>query len=126
MTRYATYDDYLTRCPGGRLEVCQADTWLAAAQRDVDALTYGRIVDRGWDNLTPYQRDLICQAVCEQAEFRGEYGELLSNPLASYGINGVSMSWDSSKLMQCRGVYTRPAIYSLLQQTGLTYRGVDG
>lgn len=124
MTRYATYDDYLERCPGGPLEVCQADKWLMAAQRDVDTLTYNRITAGGWDSLTPYQQDLVRQAVCEQAEFAAEYGELLSNPLASYGINGVSMSWDSGKLLQLRGVYTRPAIYALLQQTGLTYRGV--
>ena len=53
-----------------------------------------------------------------------QYGELLDNPLASYSVNGVSMSWDKSKILRVSDVDTSSAVYSLLRKTGLTYRGV--
>ena len=49
---------------------------------------------------------------------------MLGNPLASYSVNGVSMSWDKGAVQCVCGVYTSPAILSILSQTGLTYRGV--
>ena len=59
-----------------------------------------------------------------QADFVAEYGAMLDNPLASYGINGVSMSWDNSKIKCVGGVYTSGSIYGLLVQSGLAFRGV--
>ena len=97
---------------------------IKQAESDIDSLTFNRIRAIGVDLLTEYQRDLVKRAIIEQVEFRAEYGEMLENPLASYAINGVSMSWDNSKIKQISGVFTTTHIYGLLRQTGLTYRGV--
>jgi len=95
---------------------------LEDAQRDIDALAFGRIRAIGLGALTPFQRGLVKRAVVLQADFRAQYGDLLDNPLASYAINGVSMSWDSAKIRSVAGVYTHGDVYSLLRQTGLACR----
>lgn len=119
--RYATMNDYIHVCPEGSATRQE----LEAAEYDIDSLTFNRIVSRGFDLLAERQRELVTRAVCLQADFLHEYGELISNPLSSYAINGVSMSWDKSMLVQQDGVNTLRSIYALLQQSGLTYRGLD-
>ena len=108
--RYVTIDDYMRICPEG--DATQQN--LESAEYDIDSLTFNRIIGQGFDRLAE-----------RQADFLREYGELLSNPLSSYAINGVSMSWDKSMLVQQDGVSTLRSIYALLQQSGLTYRGLD-
>lgn len=97
---------------------------LLKASEDIDSLTFNRIVGKGFSNLSTLQQKLVKQAVVDQADFNYEYGGVVGNPLASYSINGVSMSWDSDKVMQMSGIFTTSSIYGLLRQTGLTYRGV--
>lgn len=119
--RYVTIDDYMRICPEG--DATQQD--LESAEYDIDGLTFNRIVSCGFDQLAERQKELVTRAVCLQADFLHEYGELLGNPLSSYGINGVSMSWDKSMLVRQDGVNTLHNIYALLQQSGLTYCGLD-
>lgn len=103
----------------------ELDLQLAAASDDIDAMTYNHIGgDTGLPALTAFQQEKICRATCMQADFRHDYGDLLSNPLSSYGINGVNMQWDKSVLVQQGSTFTTNAVLSLLRQTGLTYRGV--
>lgn len=92
---------------------------LKDAEEDVNALTFGRIAARGFDALTAFQQDKVQLAVARQADFRQQYGEILSNPLASYSINGVSMSWDKSAVREYAGVQTCSGVISCLMQTGL-------
>lgn len=124
---YVSASEYAEICgTNAPILEAQRETELSAAEKDIDALTFNRITACGFDALTPFQQDLVRRAVCAQANFRYEYGGMLSNPLASYGINGVSMSWDNSKVQNASGVYTPTGVLSLLLQTGLTYRGVCG
>ena len=102
----------------------QLDQALKDAERDIDSLTFCRIRAMGMDTLTDFRRELVKLAVVRQADFRAQCSELLENPLASYSINGVSMSWDKGAVQCIDGVYTAPPIMALLRQTGLTYRGV--
>lgn len=120
--RYVTKAEYDSIIPGG--DASESD--LSQAEYDVDALTFNRIrAAGGISDLTDLQRELVKRAVCLQAGFRHDYGELLDNPLSSYGINGVSMQWDRSVLIQEGPIRTTSAVLSLLQQTGLTYRGLE-
>lgn len=100
--RYVTIDDYMRICPEG--DATQQN--LESAEYDIDSLTFNRIIGQGFDRLAARQKELVTRAVCLQADFLREYGELLSNPLSSYAINGVSMSWDKSMLVQQDGVST--------------------
>ena len=87
-------------------------------------MTYGRIYARGFDTLSAFQQEKVKLAVARQADFRSQYSDLLSNPLSSYSINGVSMSWDKSVLTKATGVDTSRDVTGVLNQTGLTYQGV--
>ena len=97
---------------------------LKEAEEDVNVMTYGRIAARGFDALTEFQQSKVKKAIARQADFREQYTSILSAPLASYSINGVSMSWDKGELVEFGGVYTSRDVLGLLNQSGLTYRGV--
>ena len=125
MAAYATVTDYLMLYPDGdTLKPGAIDDALDKASREVDALTFCRIVRCGFEGLTPFQQGLVRRAACAQAHFALVYGELLESPLASYGINGVSMGFKDGAVLDVGGVFTNHEVVGLLRQTGLTWRGV--
>lgn len=96
---------------------------LIQASRHVDALTFNRIVGRGFSNLTEYQQEIIKEVVCQQAEFETENADMIASVLASYSINGVSMQFGSAwNVFTDKGVAMRRDTYALLCQTGLCCR----
>ena len=95
---------------------------LCLASDAVDALCYGRIRKVGFANLTEFQQEKVKKAVCLHAKFLLTYGDLLDSPLSSYGINGVSMSFDASKVVTQGGVTTNQAVMQQLRQSGLATR----
>jgi hypothetical protein len=97
---------------------------IKEAEEDVNIMTYGRIYARGFNTLSTFQQEKVKLAIARQVDFRSQYSDLLSNPLSSYSINGVSMNWDKSVLTKSNGVYTSQDVAGVLNQTGLTYRGV--
>ena len=116
---YLNPSEYSGNIPAEKLE-----TRLRRACRDIDSLTFNRIVKAGFENLTEFQQELIREAVQLHADFCYDNAELLESPLASYAINGVSMSFDKSKIVTVGDVTTSNEVYSLLMQTGLCYRGL--
>ena len=93
------------------------------ASRHIDALTYNRIVGRGVSILTEFQRDIIREVVCQQAEFEYENADMIASVLSSYSINGVSMQFGSAwNVFTDKGVAMRRDTYALLCQTGLCCR----
>ena len=96
---------------------------LREASRHIDSLTYNRIVGRGFFNLTPYQKEIIKEVVCLQAEFYHENADEISTVLSSYSINGVSAQFGSSwNVFTDKGIAMRRDVYALLTQTGLCCR----
>lgn len=90
------------------------------ASRHIDTLTYNRIVGRGFDNLTEFQKNVIQEVVCRQAEFEYENADEISSVLSSYSINGVSAQFGSSwNVFTDRGIAMKRDDYALLCQTGL-------
>lgn len=124
MPAYATPDDYTRYCPGGTLSGDDLNAALERASSQIDALCYGRIRRAGFDNLTEFQQECIRQAACLHAEFLTNYADALESPLQSYGINGVSMTFDANRVRHQGGMTTSGEVYSLLLQTGLAHRGV--
>lgn len=124
MAAYATPGDYARYCPGGPLSEDSVNAFLERASAQVDGLCYGRIRRAGFNNLTEFQQECIRKATCLQAEFLASYADALESPLQSYGINGVSMTFDGTKVRQQGGVTASGEVYSLLLQTGLAHRGV--
>lgn len=96
--------------------------YLKNASRDIDVLTYNRIVDKGFDNLTDYQKEVIKEVCCEHASFLYENETMLKIYLSSYAINGVNMSFGNSWNMHIEnGVAIDKSLYERLCSTGLCY-----
>lgn len=120
--QYATIDALKRHVPELSLEDDVARAILRQASDAVDALCYGRIRKIGFDNLTQFQKEKVRKAVCYHAAFLYTYGEALSSPLASYGINGVSMSFSTDRTVTQGGVTTTNAVMAQLMQSGLASR----
>ena len=129
MALYARYEDYLSLVSCGEVsEIDQnladnvLDNLFALASDAVDALCYGRIRKVGFENLTDFQQEKVKKAVCLHAVFLHTYEGLLNSPFSSYGINGVSMSFDATKVVTQGGVTTNTAVMQQLRQSGLATR----
>ncbi|MEK4512864.1 hypothetical protein [Paenibacillus sp. FSL K6-2524] len=117
---YATTADY-DRYGDGSIPAEQLDKALDRATDQVDRLTYNRIVARGFDSLSPFQRTNVIKAVCQQADFTFKYGEYLTMPLSGYSAGSTSMSFKATT--GAGGVQTTDAVIDLLMPTGLANRG---
>lgn len=120
---YAT-PEYYTDTYGGTLilenDIARA---LQIASRHIDSLTYNRIVGRGLSSLTQFQRDIIQDVVCQQADFETENADEINSILSSYSINGVSAQFGSNwNVFTDKGVAMKRDLYALLCQTGLCCR----
>ncbi|MBQ1292958.1 MAG: hypothetical protein IIY21_02885 [Clostridiales bacterium] len=124
-----SYTAYVTSCEYAEMGYSsiapdKMDAYLRRASRDVDALTFNRIVAKGFDNLTDFQKEIIKEVVCEQANFLYENSDAISSILDSYAINGVSMKFGSGfNVIIEGGLPIQSTVYSLLKQTGLCWRG---
>lgn len=119
---YADFGEFCSYAPELTADDTVVDTLLERASDDVDALCYGRIRKIGFGNLTEFQQEKIKKAVCYHAAFLYSYGEMVSSPLASYGINGVSMSFSTDRTVTQGGVTTTNAVMTQLRQSGLATR----
>lgn len=120
---YAT-PEYYTDTYGGTLilenDIARA---LQIASRHIDSLTYNRIVGRGFSSLTQFQRDIIQDVVCQQADFETDNADEINSILSSYSINGVSAQFGSNwNVFTDKGVAMKRDLYALLCQTGLCCR----
>lgn len=97
--------------------------YLKKASRQIDELTFNRILHYGFDRLTPFQRDIVQTVICEQAEFLFDNNDIINSALNEYSINGVSMKFgDSVNVQYISGVPIERKTYALLKQTGLCCR----
>lgn len=97
---------------------------LRAASRQIDTLTFNRIIAKGFDKLTEFQQEIIKEVVCKQANFNYDNASALDSILDSYAINGVSMRFGTGFNVELlEGVPIQKTTYSLLEQTGLCWRG---
>ena len=98
--------------------------YLKLASRNVDILTFNRIYVIGFENLTPFQQEIVKEVVSEYADFIYENEDIVNSYLSNYSINGVNMSFDNSKLYSQDGVVVDKSLYNRLVLTGLCYRGI--
>lgn len=94
--------------------------YVKAVCGDINTLTFNRITD--YFGLTAFQQKTILSVCSGMLHFRYENAALLDIVLKSYGINGVSMSFDDASVRMIDGVYVPGDVYALLRQTGLTCR----
>lgn len=120
---YITPKYYLDIYKGSIIPADGLDKGLRQASRHIDSLTYNRIAGRGFSNLTPFQQDVIREAVCQQADFEHENADEINTILSSYSLNGASVQFGSSwNVFTDKGVAMKRDTYALLFQTGLCCR----
>ena len=101
----------------------EARRYLVQASRHIDSLTYNRIIGRGFFSLSPFQRELIQEICCKQAEFEYRNKDIFEMILSGYSINGVSMQFGESwNVTTQKGIPMRRDVYEQLCQTGLCCR----
>ena len=86
---YVTPEYYTEEYGGGTVPEEKLSVALRQASRHVDSLTYNRIVGQGFSNLTNFQKEMIREVVCSQADFEHENEDEINTILSSYSINGV-------------------------------------
>lgn len=119
---YASFFDY-SIAGGTMLTNETAEKYLEWASRDIDTLTFNRIVARGFENLTEFQQKIVREATCQLADFEAENEELLNSALTGYSINGVSAQFGEGMNMTVEnGVAIPRRLYAFLCQSGLCCR----
>lgn len=94
---------------------------LSRASDNVDSMTFNRIGgDAGFAALTPFQQGQVKKAVCVQADYLHDFGDIASLGLSGYHVGDVSVSMGSGG-----GAYS-PQARRLLLPTGLLNRGAAG
>ena len=127
MSLYADKDYYQNTYKGSSLSSDnELNKYLQEATDDVNSLTFNRIVGKGFDNLTNFQKDIIQRVCCQFAEFKFENADVIESILSSYSINGVSQSFGNNNLnvKVIEGIAIPFRLYKLLGQTGLTCKNV--
>ncbi len=97
---------------------------LTKASRNIDGLTFNRIVSKGFEHLTDFQKEIVKTCVCEQADFLYSNADALASVLSKYSINSVSMEFGTGfNVAMENGIPVQKTVYTLLEQTGLCWRG---
>ena len=94
---------------------------IALAQIKIDELTFGRIRQKGFENLTEFQQEMVSGAVCAQADHIAENGFDDGQSVESYSVLDISVSVGDSKSESGRLGVSALAL-SLLRQSGLMER----
>lgn len=121
---YLTYAEFQLLCPDSNITEEQFLPLEQRAETDIDTLTFNRITSKGFEALTGFQKERVRRSAAMQVKFIHDNSELLDSPLSAYSVNGVSMSFDRSRVIDLGGVTTTNQVYSALMQTGLCYRGL--
>lgn len=120
---YADSVYYFDEYNGTVLNSENADKYLKKASRDIDILTFNRIVCDGFENLTNYQKEIIQEVCCEHASFLLENETMIKTYLSGYSINGVNMSFGNSwNIYVDSGAAIDKSLYERLCSTGLCSR----
>lgn len=120
---YVTSEYYRDVYKGTIISGDDLEKALRQASHHIDSLTYNRIVSQGISCLTEFQREVLQEVVCQQADFECENEDEINTILSSYSLNGASVQFGSSwNVYMDKGVAMKRDVYALLSQTGLCCR----
>ena len=106
----------------GKLPEEEAEKALKQASKHIDILTYRRIDGVGFENLTPFQQEIVKEVCCMMADFESANASMINSLINSYSINGASITFsgESANCQLVNGVVVQKDVYAYLSQTGLT------
>ena len=125
MSKYVDITYYKNTYKGTVIPEDELERRLEDASLHIDTLTYNRIVGRGFENLSNFQKDIIKKVTCRLADFECENEDIIKSVLSSYSINGVSVNLsNSNNVYMQNGAIISKNDYALLKQTGLTCKNL--
>lgn len=117
---YADVDYYKNTYGGAAIPDEQLPRYLSQASDDIDAMTFCRVGGAaGFAALPAYTQSQVQKAVCAQADYRHDYGDMIDVGLSGYHVGDVTVNIESAGI----GPYS-PVARRLLLPTGLMYPGV--
>jgi len=116
---YATPEYYTEEYGGTLISQDDLEKKLKMAEREIDHLCFGRIKGKGFENLTPFQKDLIQEATCLQADFMQQYGSYINSPMKSYTAGSTRVELAN---VTYNGIATTQEVINRLEDTGLRCR----
>ena len=110
----------------GKLTEEEAEKALKQASKHIDILTYRRIAGVGFENLTPFQQEIVKEVCCMMADFESANASMINSLINSYSINGASISFsgESANCQLINGIIVQRNVYEVLNMTGLTCRSL--
>lgn len=96
----------------------------------IDRLTFNRITDKGFDNLTAFQKERITKAAQLQSAYYIQNGidtNTSEDNIASISVEDFSVSYNANSIDTSyanKPYKTSSAAYNLLVQTGLCCRAI--
>ena len=122
---YVDVETYLKNYTNTSLDEALLYKYLRQSSRDIDVLTFNRILEKGFENLTEYQQEIIREVCLEHTSFLIDNEELLKTYISAYTINGVSMNLGSfNNIYASQGVMMDRSMYQRLCSTGLCCRSI--
>lgn len=125
MTLYVDKEYYSNTFKGTLIPSDDIEKYLELAQEKIDSITFNRIVEIGFNNLTEFQREKISKAICYQAEYifkNGFNDEDKEKGIASYSVLDISVNVKDSEKTQADKECMSEIAYDLIHKTGLDSR----
>lgn len=101
-----------------------SDDEVKKASTDIDCLTFNRIRGKGFEQLTPFQKECITMALVDHAVFTKNNSDFLEKGIKSYSAGLTSVTFNEDTFLSVNGVTTTSSVIQLLEQTGLRFRGI--
>ena len=123
MSQYASSEYYYNTFQGTILE--DEIKYLRMASEKIDDITFNRIVEIGFENLTDFQKTKIQDAVCYQAEYImvNGYNDEEKQEVASYSVLDISVTpKEKTEKSEAERLCMSEMAYSLIKKTGLADR----
>lgn len=125
MTLYIDKRYYFDNFKGELLTNKNIEKYLKLAQEKIDSITFNRIENIGFENLTDFQKEKISEAICEQAEYisKNGFNNDESSDISSYSVLDISVSVNNDKNKSYASkININERAFELIHQTGLDCR----
>jgi len=126
MTLYVNKDYYTDIYKGTIIPTDDIEYNLELAQEKIDSITFNRIIEVGFDNLTEFQQEKVSKAICSQAEYiyKHGYNNEDDSDISSYSVLDISVNVESNSdnKTKAKKLCMSERAYSLIKQTGLDCR----
>lgn len=95
---------------------------LPLAEQKINKVSFNRIVGKGFENLTDFQKEKIKEAVTYQIQYFQVNGIEENNNLSSYSVLDISVNVDKNNQTEAEKLYMSSFAYDCMQETGLCTR----